>query len=183
MRVLFIAITGLALGALAHSTAKAPAPLTLHASGFSAGGLIPAKHTCDGADRSPALSWSVPPNGTRSFVLIVDDPDAPDPAKPQRTWVHWVMYDLPAATRALKEGVTTKTLPAGTREGLNDWGATGWRGPCPPIGRHRYFFKLTALDTVLPALPHADKAAVETAMQGHVLAHGELIGLYQRPTK
>jgi len=183
MRFLFIAITGLALGLLAHTSTKEPAVLTLNATGFSAGGVIPAKHTCDGADRSPALSWAAPPAATRSLVLIVDDPDAPDPAKPERTWVHWVLYNLPPSVRGLSEGLTTKSLPAGARDGLNDWGAPGWRGPCPPIGQHRYFFKLVALDVVLPALPHPDKAAVEKAMEGHVLGRGELIGLYQRPAK
>jgi Raf kinase inhibitor-like YbhB/YbcL family protein len=180
MRVLMILVTGLGLGLLAHAT---PPAFTLNASSFAAGGALPAKHTCDGADRSPALSWSNPPSGTRSLVLIVDDPDAPDPAHPQRTWVHWVIYDLPPSARTLPEGATSRVLPGGTREGLNDWGQTGWRGPCPPVGRHRYFFKLSALDVVLPALPHADPAAVAKAMEGHVLARAQLIALYQRRGK
>jgi Raf kinase inhibitor-like YbhB/YbcL family protein len=183
MKFLLIAVTALGLAAIAHNTSRTTNVLTLRAPDFAADGGIPAQHTCDGADRSPALSWTGQPPGTRSLVLIVDDPDAPDPAKPQRTWVHWVLYDLPPSVTALDEGVASRALPTGTREGLNDWGAAGWRGPCPPVGRHRYFFKLSALDVVLPALSHPDKAAVERAMHGHVLAHSELIGRYQRPGK
>ncbi|GAB4168611.1 MAG: YbhB/YbcL family Raf kinase inhibitor-like protein [Rhodocyclaceae bacterium] len=152
--------------------------LTLSSSAFTHEGEIPKKYTCDGEDVSPPLSWSGAPPGTRSFVLIVDDPDAPDPAAPKRTWVHWVLYNVPAAASALEEGV--KRLPEGTREGLNDWGRTGYGGPCPPIGRHRYFHKLYALDITLPDLGRPAKAAVEKAMAGHVLAKAERIGLYRR---
>ena len=121
------------------------------------------------------------PAGTKSLALVVDDPDAPDPAAPKLVWVHWVLYDLPPGTsRRSPQGSTAKTLPPGTREGLNDWKRTGWRGPCPPIGRHRYFHKLYALDIVLPDLHHPDKAALEKAMAGHVLAKAELVGTYQR---
>ena len=120
------------------------------------------------------------PAGTKSFALVVDDPDAPDPAAPKVVWVHWVLYDLPAATAALPAGLTAKDLPPGTREGFNDWKRTGWRGPCPPIGRHRYFHKLYALDMVLPDLHHPTRAALERAMAGHVLAQTELVGTYQR---
>ncbi|MFH1990934.1 MAG: YbhB/YbcL family Raf kinase inhibitor-like protein [Pseudomonadota bacterium] len=143
-------------------------------------GEIPAKYTCDGADISPALTWSDVPEKTKSFALIVDDPDAPDPANPRMTWVHWVLYNIPAEAVSLPEGATAKDLPKGTLEGLNDWKRTGYGGPCPPIGKHRYFHKLYALDTVLPDLGHPTKAKLEKAMKSHVLFKAELIGLYQR---
>jgi len=153
--------------------------LTISSPEFSAGGAIPAKYTCDGHDLSPPLVWDEVPDGTKSLALIVDDPDAPDPKAPKRVWVHWVLYDLPATTTGLVEAATQ--LPAGTREGRNDWARTGYGGPCPPIGRHRYFFKLYALDVVLPDLGEPTKADLEKAMKGHVLAHAEIIGTYQRP--
>ena len=152
--------------------------LTLRSDAFEHQGSIPAKHTCEGADVSPALRWSGVPQGTRSLVLIVDDPDAPDPKAPRMTWVHWLLYDLPADATGLPEGVAR--LPAGTREGVNDWRRTGYGGPCPPIGRHRYFHKLYALDTVLGDLGTPTKARLEEAMQGHVIAQAELIGTYQK---
>ncbi len=155
-------------------------PLTLTSAAFKLQGEIPSRHTCDGEDVSPALSWTGAPAGTKSFALVVDDPDAPDPAAPKVVWVHWVLYDIPAAITSLPESLTAKSLPAGTREGLNDWKQPGWRGPCPPVGRHRYFHKLYALDTVLPDLRRPDKAALERAMKGHVLAQAELVGTYQR---
>lgn len=114
-------------------------PLTLASAAFILGGTIPAAFTCEGSDRSPPLSWSGVPEGTRSLVLIVDDPDAPDPAAPRMTWVHWVLYNIPPAVTGLPEGVAPDALPAGTGEGINDWKRTGYSGPCPPIGRHRYF--------------------------------------------
>jgi Raf kinase inhibitor-like YbhB/YbcL family protein len=141
---------------------------------------IPQKHTCDGEDVSPALTWSNVPEGTKSFVLIVDDPDAPDPANPRMTWVHWVLYNIPATTSSLTEGVKEKDLPKGTLEGLNDWKKTGYGGPCPPVGKHRYFHKVYALDIVLPDLKQPTKARLEKAMEGHVLSKTELVGLYQR---
>ena len=156
--------------------------LTLQSSEFSAGGDMPERFTCQGGDHSPPLAWSGAPEGTRSFALIVDDPDAPDPAAPQRTWVHWVVYNLPAGTQALGENTSTK-LPRVAVEGLNDFGRTSYGGPCPPVGRHRYFHKLYALDAELPAGPPMDKAALERAMQGHVLAQAELIGTYQKKGK
>lgn len=141
---------------------------------------IPVVCTCEGEDRSPQLTWSGAPAGTRSFALIVDDPDAPDPAAPQRTWVHWVLYNLPASTSSLAAGISPAALPPGTRAGINDWKRTGYGGPCPPIGRHRYFHKLYALDAALPDLGTPTKAALERAMAGHVLAQAELIGTYQK---
>ncbi len=141
---------------------------------------IPGKHTCDGADLSPALAWSGVPAEAKTLVLIVDDPDAPDPAAPRMTWVHWVLYNLPPSATALSEGVTSQSLPPDTLEGLNDWKHVGYRGPCPPVGKHRYFHKLYALDTVLPDLKSPTKATLEAAMHGHVLASAELIGTYQR---
>lgn len=141
---------------------------------------IPKAYTCDGKDVSPALKWSDIPPGTQSLALIVDDPDAPDPANPRMTWVHWVLYNIPVAAVSLPEAVAKQDLPEGTLEGLNDWKRTGYGGPCPPIGKHRYFHKLYALDVVLPDLKLPTKAKLEEAMQGHVLAKAELIGLYQR---
>jgi Raf kinase inhibitor-like YbhB/YbcL family protein len=155
-------------------------PLTLTSSAFTHGGEIPAVHTCEGGDVSPPLAWSGLPPGTASVALIVDDPDAPDPASPQMTWVHWVVYDLPPQDGSLAQGVKRNDLPPGTHEGLNDWHRTGFGGPCPPVGRHRYFHKVYALDVVLPDLGRPDKAALERAMKGHILAQAELIGTYQK---
>jgi Raf kinase inhibitor-like YbhB/YbcL family protein len=154
--------------------------LTLVSPAFPPGGPIPALHTCEGRDISPGLEWSGVPEGTRSLALIVDDPDAPDPQAPKMTWVHWVLYDLPPDSRGLPEGVASSALPAGTREGLNDWKRTGYGGPCPPIGRHRYFHKLFALDAVLPDLGRPTSAQLQAAFQGHVLASAELVGTYQK---
>ncbi|MBA2227692.1 YbhB/YbcL family Raf kinase inhibitor-like protein [Thermogemmata fonticola] len=152
--------------------------LTLTSPAFSHGGEIPTEYTCEGPDVSPELRWSGAPPGTQSFALIVDDPDAPDPAAPKMTWVHWVLYNLPADCTGLAKDV--RQLPAGTCEGLNDWKRTGYGGPCPPIGRHRYFFKLYALDTVLPDLGTPTKDRLLQAMQGHILAQAELMGTYQK---
>jgi len=174
------ALTLLTWAALAGAQGGPPMSFALRSTSFAPNGSIPTQYTCEGDDRSPPLAWSDAPAGTKSFVLIVDDPDAPDPRAPKRTWVHWVLYDLPASASALPEGVTATALPPGTRQGSNDWGRTGYGGPCPPIGRHRYFHKLYALDVVLPDLGAASKAQVEQAMQGHVLATAELIGTYQK---
>ncbi len=152
--------------------------MNITSSAFAQNGAIPKKYTCDGGDTSPPVAWSDVPAGAKSLALIVDDPDAPDPAAPRMTWVHWVLYNLPPSSGGLAEGV--KNLPAGTAEGMNDWQRTGYGGPCPPVGRHRYFHKLYALDTVLQGLKKPGKAALEKAMQGHVIARAELIGTYQR---
>jgi Raf kinase inhibitor-like YbhB/YbcL family protein len=129
---------------------------------------------------SPPLAWAGAPPGTASFALIVDDPDAPDPAAPRMTWIHWIVYNLPATSAGLPEGVARDALPTGTLEGRNDWQRTGYGGPCPPIGRHRYFHRLYALDAMLPDLRHPTRAALDAAMKGHVLAHAELVGTYQK---
>ena len=155
-------------------------PLSLTSSAFQQGTEIPSVHTCEGKDTSPPLAWSGVPQGTKSLALIVDDPDAPDPKAPKMTWVHWVLYDIPATVDGLPVAVASKDLPAGTREGTNDWRRTGYGGPCPPIGRHRYFFKLYALDTILPDLGAPTKANLEAAMEGHALAKAELMGTYQK---
>jgi Raf kinase inhibitor-like YbhB/YbcL family protein len=154
--------------------------LRLSSASFGHQGPIPVRHTCDGDDLSPPLSWANVPAPAQSLVLIVEDPDAPDPAAPRMTWVHWVLYNLPPDAPGLPEAVTAGNLPSGTLQGMNDWGRTGYGGPCPPVGRHRYFFRIFALDIRLPALVHPGKAALEHAMQGHVLAQAELVGLYQR---
>ncbi len=154
--------------------------LTLTSPAFDHGGSIPVAFTCEGEDRSPRLEWSGIPDGTRSLALIVDDPDAPDPAAPKMNYVHWVLYNIPADAGGLDEGIASSALPAGTREGLNDWKRTGYGGPCPPIGRHRYFHKLYALDTALPDLGSPTREELVAAMQGHILAQAELIGTYQK---
>ncbi|MHB1187422.1 YbhB/YbcL family Raf kinase inhibitor-like protein [Thiobacillus sp.] len=155
--------------------------MELNSSAFARNADIPSQHTCEGSDQSPPLAWSGVPAGTKSLALIVDDPDAPDPAAPKMTWVHWVLYNLPPGTTGLETAMSrTPKLPAGTHEGLNDWKREGYGGPCPPIGRHRYVHKLYALDTVLPVLHPATKAALEKAMQGHILAKGELVGYYRK---
>ncbi|MBC8732884.1 YbhB/YbcL family Raf kinase inhibitor-like protein [Paraburkholderia sp. UCT2] len=152
--------------------------LTSHA--FHEGSEIPRRYTCTGADVSPPLSWSGVPANAKSLVLIVDDPDAPDPAAPRMTWVHWVLYNIPTTAPGIQEGVTSGALPAGTLEGTNDFHRTTYGGPCPPTGRHRYFHKLYALDTVLPDLHKPTKVALEKAMQGHVVAHTELLGTFKK---
>jgi Raf kinase inhibitor-like YbhB/YbcL family protein len=154
---------------------------TISSPAFADNGEIPAVCTCEGADTAPRLAWSGAPAGTVSFALIVDDPDAPDPAAPKMTWVHWVLYNIPADVDHLPEAVAD--LPVGTLEGKNDWKRTGYGGPCPPIGRHRYFFKLYALDTTLPDLKSPTKAQLESAMQGHVLSATQIVGTYQKTGK
>ncbi len=157
----------------------------LRSPAFSEAGPIPQKYTADGDDVSPPLIWAHPPAGTQSFVLIVEDPDAPDPSAPKRVFVHWLVYNLPATMRKLDEGAG---LPAGAGVGLNDFERKAYGGPNPPIGRHRYFFRLYALDTQLDdpsrPLPRAvDKTTLLEAMEGHVLGEAQLIGTYQKRTE
>jgi hypothetical protein len=152
--------------------------LTLISPAFSHDGAIPARYTCEGDDVSPPLTWSGAPPATRTLVLIVDDPDAPDPKAPRMTWVHWVVYDLPATATGLAEGV--ESLPGQARTGLNDWKRSGYGGPCPPIGRHRYFHKLYALDKEIGALKSPTKQDVLDAMEGHIVAEAVLIGTYAK---
>jgi Raf kinase inhibitor-like YbhB/YbcL family protein len=154
--------------------------LTLTSTAFSQGGEIPSRYTCEGEDLAPPLDWAGVPETARSLVLIVDDPDAPDPQAPRMTWVHWVLYNLPPDAHGLPEGVTSNNLPPGTEEGHNDWNRAGYGGPCPPIGRHRYFYKLYALDTTLTGLDLPGKADIETVMAGHVIEQAELLGTYEK---
>lgn len=154
--------------------------LALTSPDFPHNGMIPSKHTCEGSDAAPELKWSGAPAGTKSFALIVDDPDAPDPKAPKMTYVHWVLYDIPADASGLPAGGRT---PQGARDGLNDWKKTGYGGPCPPIGRHRYFFKLYALDTMLGDLGQPTKDRLLAAMKGHILGEATLMGTYQKGDK
>lgn len=167
---------------LSHSPAARAegAAMQLQSADFQDQADIPALLTCQGRDLSPALSWQGLPPGTRSLVLIVDDPDAPDPAQPRTTWVHWLLYNIPPTAAGLPQGVAAADLPPGTLPGRNDWHRPQYGGPCPPVGRHRYFHKLYALDTVLPDLRQPDKAQLEAAMAGHVIAQAQLVGLYRK---
>lgn len=175
--IVSLALAAVVIGALSGSSAPAPASLELRSTAFQPGGDIPKKFTCSGSDVSPALEWGEPPAGTRSLALIVDDPDAP-----AGTWVHWVVFDLPASARRLPEDVSkSESVPGGGRQGVNDFKKTGYGGPCPPPGSpHRYFFKIYALDKSLELGAHSTKESVEGAMKGHVLAQGELIGRFRR---
>jgi Raf kinase inhibitor-like YbhB/YbcL family protein len=179
MRTLALTFCLLA-SAAACAMAQEATTMKLTSPAFSAGQPIPKKYTCEGDDTSPPLAWTGSPPGTRSFALIVDDPDAPDPAAPKRTYVHWVLYNLPATAASLSEGASSAALPAGAVQGHNDWGRASFGGPCPPIGRHRYFFKLYALDTMLPTGKVLDKPGLLAAMHGHILVETELMGTYQK---
>jgi Raf kinase inhibitor-like YbhB/YbcL family protein len=154
--------------------------MTINSNAFNEGGTIPTRHTCEGEDISPQLQWQGIPSGTQSLVLLVDDPDAPDPAAPKMTWVHWVLYNLPPETSQLPEGIASGKLPQGTGEGVNDWRRTGYGGPCPPIGRHRYYHKLYALNTRLEELKRPTKNELLKAMAGHVIEETVLMGTYQK---
>ncbi len=147
---------------------------------FTDKGVIPVRHTCQGADLSPALHWRGAPAESQSLALIVDDPDAPDPAHPRTIWTHWLLYNLPPNSAGLPEGIAPENLPSGSLQGKNDWRQTGYRGPCPPIGRHRYRFTLYALDRRLPDLRHPDRKQLLRAMRGHILATARLQGSYQK---
>jgi Raf kinase inhibitor-like YbhB/YbcL family protein len=155
--------------------------LVLKSDTFIDGGEIPRRCTCEGADLSPALLWENLPEGTETLVLIVDDPDAPDPKAPRMVWDHWILYNIPPDCGGLPEGVQSGDLPPGAGEGINSWGRTGYGGPCPPIGRHRYFHCLYALDTRLPeALGEVGKDHLLVAMDEHILARAELVGTYEK---
>ena len=145
--------------------------LTITSTAFANGAAIPARFTCDGNDANPPLAVGNVPTGTRSFALIADDPDAPG-----GTWVHWVLWNIPAQTREIPENA----VPDGASQGKNSWGRNTYGGPCPPNGTHRYFFKFYALDADLKLGASSTKADLEQAMQGHILARGELIGIYRR---
>ncbi|RME19279.1 MAG: YbhB/YbcL family Raf kinase inhibitor-like protein [Deltaproteobacteria bacterium] len=154
--------------------------MVLSSPAFKNKGNIPPKHTCQGENVSPPLEWRNLPEGTKSLVLIVDDPDAPDPKAPKMVWDHWVVYDIPATSKGLAEGAASKGLPKGARHGLNSWKKAGYGGPCPPIGTHRYFHKLYALDVVLGDLGKPTKKKLLEAIEGHVLGKAELVGLYKK---
>jgi Raf kinase inhibitor-like YbhB/YbcL family protein len=177
---LIVGVAASALTPAAETIPQGENAMILQSSAFAPQGEIPKRYTCDGEDVSPPLKWSDLPPNTASLALIVDDPDAPDPAAPKMTWVHWVLYNIPPSVTELPEDAHKGDLPAEIMQGINDWHKTGYRGPCPPIGRHRYFHKLYALDVVLPDLGKPSKAALEKAMVGHILASKELIGTYQR---
>ncbi len=150
-------------------------PMIIKSPSFKQDGDLPVRHTCDGLDISPMLEWSGVPEGTKSLALVVDDPDAP-----RMSWVHWVVYNIPADSKGLPETFTAEGLRSGTMQGLNDRQRSGYQGPCPPVGKHPYFFKLYALDIVLPDLNRPSKVVLEKAMHGHILGSSELIGQYQR---
>lgn len=172
---------GLAVDTTATATTTQPAmAFDLTSAAFAPNGSIPAKYTCEGTDISPPLQWSGGPTNAKSYALIVDDPDAPDPAAPKMVYVHWVVYNIPAGTTSLAENAAKTGLPAGASHGSNDWKKQTYGGPCPPIGRHRYFHKLYALDTVLTGLSNPTKAQLEAALTGHVIGRTELIGTYQK---
>jgi Raf kinase inhibitor-like YbhB/YbcL family protein len=154
--------------------------LTLTSPAFGPNESIPKLYTCEGKDVSPPLQWSGIPAGAKSLALIVDDPDAPDPKAPKRVWVHWVLYNIPVSATGIGENEATNGVPDGTRQALNDWKRTGYGGPCPPIGRHRYFHKLYALDTVLADLGDPTKAQLLEAMKGHIVGEAQLIGTYEK---
>jgi Raf kinase inhibitor-like YbhB/YbcL family protein len=154
--------------------------LSIRSPVFADGGEIPTQYTCEGADVSPPLAFSGVPPAAKSLALIADDPDAPDPKAPKTVYVHWVLHDLPPDTAGLPEAVQPRALPAGARVGRNDFGRTGYGGPCPPIGRHRYFFKLYALDAVLGDLGSVTKSRLLQAMKGHVVEEAQVMGTYQK---
>lgn len=150
--------------------------MEIRSSAFQEGALIPGKYTCDGVDVSPPLEWSQVPEGTETFALISDDPDAP-----VGTWVHWVIYNIPGDLRVLAEGIPAREVLAnGTTQGINDFRRIGYGGPCPPRGTHRYYFKIYALDAKLNADAGISKKELIRAMEGHILAEGQLMGKYRR---
>lgn len=156
--------------------------MKLTSTAFDHQATVPVRYTCQGADTSPPLAWTGVPEGTRSLALIVEDPDAPNPDAPQMTWIHWVLYNIPADVHGLDEGAS-RSVPAGTLDGTNSWRRVGYGGPCPPIGEHRYFFRLYALDTELTGLDKPTRDDLLGAMGDHVLAKAELMGRYKKGKK
>ncbi len=175
--ILCVLLAGGACSASHDHRKEAPMGIVVTSPAFKEGTPIPTRHTCDGEDVSPALAWTGIPEGAKSIVVICDDPDAP-----VGTWVHWVLYNVPATAQGLPEGVAkAETLPDGSRQGLNDFGRVGYGGPCPPRGKpHRYYWRVYALDTMLSLPSRATRKAVDNAMRGHVLASGVLMGTYAR---
>ncbi len=170
----------LAIGLMMPAACSASDRLTIKSPAFADGSPIPAKYTCEGSDINPPLKWSGVDKSAKSLVLIVDDPDAPDPKAPKMTWIHWILYDIPATAAGVSEDARTSGFPAGTKEGLNSWKRGKFGGPCPPIGRHRYFFKLYSLDTLLSFSKVPTKDKIVKAMNGHILQKAELVGTYQK---
>jgi Raf kinase inhibitor-like YbhB/YbcL family protein len=160
-----------------------PMIFNLASSAFDPNASMPVKYTCEGTNVSPPLAWSGAPASAKSYALIVEDPDAPDPAKPTRVVSHWVAYNIPASATSLSENASNKGMPAGSAQGSNEGNKPIYMGPCPPIGRHRYFFKLFALDTMLKGLSNPKKADLEKAIQGHVVGNAVLIGTYEKTKK
>jgi Raf kinase inhibitor-like YbhB/YbcL family protein len=164
----------------AGSAAAQESDMRLASAAFEHEATMPVRLTCEGENQSPPLQWSGVPMGTRSLALIVDDPDAPDPAAPKRTFVHWVVYDIEPKVKSLDAGASAGGMPPGARQGSNDRKRAAYDGPCPPIGRHRYFHKLYALDTTLGDKGALTKAQLEEAMKEHIIATAELIGTYEK---
>ena len=173
----FVSVVGVGLASPPSVGAE---ELAVSSPAFNEGGAIPSKYSCDGGDLVPPLAWRGVPDKARSLALIVVDPDVPDPAAPVRSWVHWVVYAIPPGTEGIAESHAENALPPGAKEGLNDWKRTRYGGPCPPKGKHRYYFRLYALDTTLAELANPTKADLETAMDGHVVASAVLMGTYER---
>lgn len=175
--VFFLSLVG------SSAVAWAGQSMTIESGAFEADKEIPQKYTCEGKNLRIPLKWSGIPKGTKSLVLIVDDPDAPDPRKPKMVWVHWILYDIPVSISSLPEGPRDAALPKGVRQGLNSWKKKVWGGPCPPIGRHRYFFKLFALDKTLGDLHEPKLKTIMKAMDSHILKKAELMGTYEKKAK
>ncbi len=185
MKPILVVMAAAAAFAVAPSTAGAPMPLHLESMRFPNGGEIPAVYTCEGKGASPPLAWTNVPASTRSLSLVVEDPDAPDPKAPTHVVTHWIVYNMAATTRTLAEGagVGEAALPDVDAEGLNESKKPGHQGMCPPVGRHRYFFRIYALDISLEGLKNPTKADFERAMVGHVLDKAELVGTYEKKAK
>jgi Raf kinase inhibitor-like YbhB/YbcL family protein len=182
-KLLAVAACVLTAATTLGSTGGATMPLQLTSTKFTRGAEIPTMYTCEGQNVSPPLSWSDAPPGTKAFALVVDDPDAPDPKAPTRDFIHWVIYNMPASTRGLAEGIQNSEVPTGAAQGKNDMGKIGYGGPCPSVGRHRYVFTIYALDAMLQGLRDPSKADLLKAMEGHILGKAELVGTYEKQHK